>query len=59
MFAIFLVTLLIAISNSHGISWNGNWALGCDFRGNDLSNAKTKGEDCGGQCASTKGTVML
>ncbi|XP_037046948.1 uncharacterized protein LOC119081817 [Bradysia coprophila] len=27
---------------------------GCDFAGNDLSNALTKGEDCGGRCASTQ-----
>lgn len=36
------------------MTWNGNnWALGCDFRGNDLMNAPTRGEDCGGRCAST------
>uniref|UniRef100_A0A915JBS5 Apple domain-containing protein n=1 Tax=Romanomermis culicivorax TaxID=13658 RepID=A0A915JBS5_ROMCU len=38
-----------------GIQWNGNWAMGCDFRGNDLSNAQIRGEDCGGRCASTPG----
>lgn len=54
-----LVTLLVvfafAVSNSHAITWNGNWALGCDWAGNDLSDALTKGEDCGGRCATTQG----
>ena len=36
------------------IAWNGNnWALACDFRNNDLSNAQTRGEDCGSKCQST------
>lgn len=55
MYAIVLVIFLFVVSHTHGVSWNGNWALGCDFRGNDLSNTKTRGEDCGGLCASTKG----
>jgi hypothetical protein len=38
------------------ISWNGNnWAMGCDFTGNDMSNVQIRGEDCGGKCAETSG----
>jgi hypothetical protein len=22
------------------VSWNGNWAFACDFKGNDISNAQ-------------------
>ncbi len=44
-------------SNIAGISWNngpdGPWAKGCDFRGNDLSNVRSKGEECSGRCKST------
>ena len=36
------------------VEWNGNnWAMGCDFTGNDLSNARIPGEQCGGKCAET------
>lgn len=46
--------LLITTSFINGIDWNGNnWAHWCDFIGNDLTNALTTGEDCGGRCAST------
>lgn len=35
------------------ITWNGNnWALGCDFRGNDVKNVRSSGEQCGGLCAA-------
>ncbi|XP_055354488.1 uncharacterized protein LOC129600111 isoform X2 [Paramacrobiotus metropolitanus] len=34
------------------IQWNGNWAFGCDFSGNDLDRAQVPGEQCGGQCSS-------
>ncbi|CAF2048142.1 unnamed protein product [Rotaria magnacalcarata] len=38
------------------IYWNGkNLAHGCDFRGNDLSNARVPGHECGGKCAQTNG----
>lgn len=50
-----ILTITIHVLSVHGITWNGNWALGCDFRGNDLSNARTSGENCGGLCASTSG----
>jgi hypothetical protein len=42
--------------SSQSIDWQPeNWAFSCDFHGNDLSNAKIRGEDCGGRCASTPG----
>lgn len=35
------------------IAWNGNkWAMGCDFKGNDVINSRSRSEDCGSQCAS-------
>ncbi|CAF1387881.1 unnamed protein product [Rotaria magnacalcarata] len=38
------------------LQWNGNkWTLSCDFPGNDMSNVRTRGEDCGGKCAQTSG----
>ncbi len=44
---------------SKEISWNdggdGPWAMGCEFKGNDLSNVRSKGEECSGRCKSTKG----
>ncbi|CAF1103904.1 unnamed protein product [Rotaria sordida] len=37
------------------VQWNGNnWAMSCDFRGNDLSNVKIAPELCGGKCAETQ-----
>ncbi|XP_055345538.1 LOW QUALITY PROTEIN: endoglucanase-like [Paramacrobiotus metropolitanus] len=38
--------------SSGGIQWQGNWAMGCDFPGNDLGQAAMPGERCGGHCAS-------
>jgi hypothetical protein len=41
---------------SSTINWNGNnWAMSCDFRGNDLSNVRVSGELCGGKCAESQG----
>lgn len=37
---------------SETITWNGNWALGCEFIGNDLKNVRSAGEECGGKCAA-------
>ncbi|UJR38791.1 hypothetical protein I4U23_031456 [Adineta vaga] len=50
----FLVSFIIfAVANAN-INWNGNdWALGCDFRGNDLLNVRSPPELCGGKCSST------
>lgn len=51
-----LAILLVTTTFASGIKWNGNnWAMSCDFLGNDLTNAQTRGEDCGGRCASTSG----
>jgi len=56
MFAILAILLITTTVFTTAIDWNGNnWALWCDFTGNDLSNALTKPEDCGGRCASTSG----
>ena len=52
--AILLLQLVILVS-SQSINWQGDWAMNCDFYGNDLSNAYSRGEDCGGLCASTPG----
>jgi hypothetical protein len=50
------VNSLAPVNNPSEINWNGNnWALGCDFRGNDLTNTQVSGEQCGGQCAQTPG----
>ncbi|CAF1416506.1 unnamed protein product [Adineta steineri] len=36
------------------INWDGkDWAMSCDFNGNDLSNIQIAGELCGGQCHET------
>ncbi len=38
------------------INWNGNnWAMSCDFPGNDLSNVQVAADRCGGQCEQTPG----
>ena len=42
------------VGGGAGINWNGNnWAHDCDFIGNDLSNVRIPGEQCGGRCANT------
>ncbi len=54
MFAVLAILLITTTSLTYGVNWNGNnWAPLCDFKGNDLSNARTRAEDCGGKCAST------
>ena len=38
------------------VNWNGNnWALRCDFKGNDLKNVRAQSELCGSSCANTNG----
>ena len=32
------------------INWNRDWALQCDFPGNDIANVQVRGEDCGSKC---------
>ncbi|XP_037031091.1 limulus clotting factor C-like isoform X2 [Bradysia coprophila] len=37
------------------IDWNSNnWALGCDFRGNDLIDLRSRSHECGGYCAASR-----
>ncbi|OQV23253.1 putative endoglucanase type K [Hypsibius exemplaris] len=51
---IFLV-LLQQLRPSYGqVNWNGNnWALGCQFEGNNLTQDQSTSAQCGGQCAGT------
>ena len=52
----FLITSLLSNLVLADINWNGNnWAMGCDFRGNDLSNVRSSGEVCSQKCAETNG----
>ena len=55
MKAALLISVLLSGTAVQAVSWNGNWAFACDFKENDLSNAQTSGEDCGGKCAATSG----
>lgn len=56
MIVFFTVSCLLANLVAGGISWNGNnWAMSCDFRGNDLSNVRSSGEHCSNKCAQTNG----
>ena len=52
-----IISLLVFVSLAEcGINWNGNnWALGCDFRGNDLFNVQISGDQCGDRCVHTPG----
>jgi hypothetical protein len=43
-------------ASEQAINWQvGDWAFGCDFRGNDLANQLTTGDICGERCAVTSG----
>jgi hypothetical protein len=54
--AFLTITSLFVGLAAGNINWNGNnWAMSCDFRGNDLSNVRSSGEHCGGKCAQTPG----
>lgn len=59
MFIRIVAFMLIGASVSanrvrRSFGWNGNnWAIGCDFKGNDLTNAASRAEDCGPLCAAT------
>ena len=55
-FAVLITVYLSNIRGIRGINWNGNnWAMSCDFRGNDLSNVRIAAELCGGKCEKTQG----
>lgn len=58
-FVTFFICTMLSVT-IRAIDWhyeNGGsaWALDCDFYGNDLTNARIRGEDCGGRCSSTNG----
>ena len=60
MLCMLLVLVMIdglsAIHVRRAVNWNGNnWAMSCDFNGNDLSSAQIRGEECSGRCAATAG----
>ena len=51
-----LLFIIEFISIVKAVNWQpGNWAMSCDFNGNDLSNQKSRGEDCSGVCSKTAG----
>lgn len=48
--------IILCPNGNSNINWNGNkWAMSCDFRGNDLSNALVPAPLCGPQCEKTPG----
>ena len=53
----FLITSCLFVGLTVGdINWNGNnWAMSCDFHGNDLYHVRSSGELCGEKCAQTNG----
>jgi hypothetical protein len=50
-----IFAFLVVIQLVSSIEWKENWAFGCDFDNNDISNAQIRGEECGGKCAQTEG----
>ena len=48
-----VVSLMVSSIMSQIVWQPENWAFACDFRGGDLTNAKMRGKECGGKCAST------
>jgi hypothetical protein len=47
----FLVLAILCVSLSHQFDWQpGNWAMNCDFEGNDIANVLSKGEECSTKC---------
>ena len=56
MFVTFqVIILLINLIKVKAVTWTGDWAFACDFKGNDLSNVRVSGDQCGSKCASTSG----
>jgi hypothetical protein len=45
---------LATIGAANDIKWQGNWATGCDFLGNDLRSIKVPGYHCGQECWNNK-----
>ena len=51
--------LSVLFSSALAYDWqkgasNVKWAFGCDFKGSDLYNVPSSGEDCGGKCANDR-----
>ena len=56
MISLLLLVTSQVILNVQAVNWqNGNWAFACDFKANDLSNAKVPADQCGPTCARTAG----
>ena len=54
LIVVFTISTLLTNPIVGKINWNGkNWAMACDFRGNDLSNVQSPAELCGPKCAQT------
>ena len=56
---VFTILVVCSLSINYvkgGVNWNGNnWALSCDFQGNDLYSVEIPSSLCGGKCAETQG----
>ena len=51
-----VIFLLVNLIKVEAVTWQtGDWAFACDFKGNDLSNARVSGDKCGPKCVSTSG----
>lgn len=52
----YLSISLSLVVAAQSVAWNGNnWAMACDFRGNDLGSAQVSGERCTETCRNTPG----
>ena len=54
LLVVFFLSSSVA-ARTRRIEWNGNWALGCDFRGNGLSSEPSKMKECRRLCKATSG----
>lgn len=50
-----LLVLLLPTAVQGDITWNGDWARGCDFVGQDLSKVQVPADQCGPRCTDTPG----
>lgn len=59
LLTVFLVFVLTEFPQVKSFQWNayGNveWAMGCDFAGNDLANVRINGENCASKCLERPG----
>ncbi len=49
-FGFIILAICLLSLETQGIIWNGNWALNCDFPGNDVTSVKTPSELCSEKC---------